>query len=113
MPAFFLWFEYRGGGGTVIRVMAERFSGNAPYPRRGQYGSNRRGLVGHVAPTGLEIHRNKQSLLDKQKQIELFRRPHPEILETKRIDLGNKELAAYKKKHEFQKSVRENKVTKD
>lgn len=92
--------------------MAERFSGNVPYPRRGEHGSNRRGLVAHApAPSGLESQRT-QSQLDKQKQIENFRRPHLELPpEPRRVDLGNKELAAYKKKHEFQKSVQENKVT--
>jgi HrpA-like RNA helicase len=93
--------------------MAERFSGNAPYPqRRKSHGSSRRGLIAHENRTILESQR-AQSQIDKQKQIEKFRQRREEqaLLEPRRIDLGNKELAAYKKKQEFQESVRDNKVS--
>lgn len=96
-----------------MTLMAERFSGNIPYPKKGAYGSNRRGLLARPAgPTQLESQRS-QSNLDKQKQIEKFRRYHeqPPSPERVTLDLGNKELPAYKKKHQFQQSVRENKVT--
>ncbi|MFZ1302102.1 MAG: DEAD/DEAH box helicase family protein [Candidatus Microsaccharimonas sp.] len=92
--------------------MAERFSGNVPYPLRGTHGSNRRGLAAHQGRAVFESQR-AQSALDKQKQIEKFQKRREEqlLLEPRRIDLGNKELAAYKKKTEFQESVRDNKVT--
>ena len=93
--------------------MAERFSGNVPYPQRGKtHGSSRRGLVAHESRSVLEAQR-AQSLLDKQKQIDRFkqRREQQLLLEPRKIDLGNQELAAYKKKQEFQDSVRNNKVT--
>jgi HrpA-like RNA helicase len=93
-----------------MSLMSERIYGSAPSPRRGNpHGSSRRGLVAH-APN-LESQRT-QSYLDKQKQIENFRRPHEEqVLEPRALDLGNKELPAYAKKQEFQKSVQENKIT--
>lgn len=92
--------------------MGERYSGKDPQLKRGVYGTNRRGLIGYAAGrTGLEQQRT-QSYLDKQKLIEKFRRPAEErVLEPRPIDLGNKELAAYKTKKIFQDSVRENEVT--
>lgn len=93
--------------------MAERFSGNVPYTQRGKtHGSSRRGLVAHEGRSALETQR-AQSHLDRQKQIERFKQRHEEqlLLEPRKIDLGNKELAAYKTKQEFQESVRDNKVS--
>jgi HrpA-like RNA helicase len=94
--------------------MAERFSGNVPYPQRGNnsHGSSRRGLVAHKSRSFLETQQN-QSLADKQKQIEKFKQRREEqlLMQPRQIDLGNTELAAYKKKHEFQESVRDNKVS--
>jgi HrpA-like RNA helicase len=93
--------------------MAERFSGNVSYPQRGKtHGSSRRGLIAHEGKTALETQRT-QSYLDKQKQIEKFKQRREEqlLLEPRKIDLGNKELAAYKKKQEFQESVQANKVS--
>lgn len=93
--------------------MAERFSGNVPYPQQGKtHGSSRRGLLANESRTSLEVRRT-QSFMDKQKQIEHFKqyREKQLLLEPRQIDLGNKELAAYDKKQEFQNSVRENKVT--
>ena len=93
--------------------MAERFSGNVSYPQRGKTsGSSRRGLVAHEGRSALEAQR-AQSYADKQKHIEKFKQRHEQqlLLNPRQIDLGNKELAAYKKKHEFQQSVRDNKVS--
>jgi len=93
--------------------MAERFNGSEPHSKIGTFGSNRRGLVGH-APSfvGLENQRT-QSQVDKQKQINKFRERHEDLmlLSPRQFDLGNKELGAYKKKRDFQRSVLNNKVT--
>ncbi len=99
--------------------MAERFSGNVPYPQKGKsHGSNRRGLVGHAANQPSIEAQRLQSQLDIKKRIEKINQRREEqqfveqekIIEPRHIDLGNKELPAYEKKHEFQKSVFENKV---
>jgi len=93
--------------------MAERFNGNSQYPRRGTHGSNQRGVFPHESRSSFENQR-AQALLDNQKRIDKFNRkrieselpPAPRL-----IDLGNKSLAAYEKKFEFQQSVIDNPVT--
>jgi HrpA-like RNA helicase len=93
--------------------MAERFRGNEPLPIKGTYGSNRRGLVGH-APTSAGIEgRHSQGQIDKQQQIAKFRERREELLllNPNQLDLGNKELNAFSKKRDFQRSVLNNIVT--
>jgi len=92
--------------------MAERFSGNVPYPKKGTFGSNRRGLVAHAASRSGVEGRLSQSQIDKQKQIDKFKQRRDEqlLLDPNRIDLGNKSLDAYKMKLPFQKNLLENKV---
>lgn len=94
----------------------EKRNGKGPQPRAGiTHGSNRRGVFAHESRE-VFASRLTQSQRDKQELIEKFRIRHGAplsdiTLEPRAIDLGNKELAAYEKKQEFQESVRDNKVT--